>query len=121
MLRNVNKGLEKKLQAKEDETIILTQTQALPNEQLCMFSDQRVAELELALKTCSSQFEELNQKFQNCATKLAKEEKKNFELKTIKNDISEQLRRVKKQNRELLQENHRIKIQYDKKNGNLGA
>ena len=35
--------------------------------------------------------------------------------------MSEQLTRVKKQNRELQQENHRIKIQKDKKTGNVSS
>ena len=39
----------------------------------------------------------------------------------MKNDLADQLQRVKKQNRELLQENHRIKIQRDKKPGNIGG
>ena len=54
MLRSVNKGLEKKLQAKADETLVLTQTQALPIEQSYIYADSRVADLELALQTCSS-------------------------------------------------------------------
>ena len=51
LLRNVNKNLEKKLQAKAEETIMFTQQ---PNiESSNIYSDQRVAELEVALHNCS--------------------------------------------------------------------